>query len=92
MKKLLNLFLLFTLFTALAQSQSLQELETTKADLEAAKAELQDEVDTYNGYQAEIDALNTQIEQLLGWQKGFSGVIGFDFNKSNLRSLFTIIK
>ena len=63
-----------------AGTQSLDELKNKKAELEAQRAEQQAEADAFN---AEIASLASQIEILSGWKKGYSGIIGFDFSKSN---------
>tara|TARA_Y100000385_G_C13108414_1_gene650022 strand:- start:3843 stop:4727 length:885 start_codon:yes stop_codon:yes gene_type:complete len=63
----------------MAGAQSLDELKNKKAELEAQRAEQQAEADAFNG---EISDLASQIEILSGWNRGFSGAIGFDFSKS----------
>ena len=79
MKKLILLFLV-GLSINFAQAQTLDELKTKKADLEAAQAAKQAEAD---GFQGEIDALVKEIEILSGWQTGLSGLIGLNFGGSN---------
>ena len=79
MKK--NYILLFglILFAFNTNAQSLEELEAKKADLVAQASAKQAEVDALNG---EIGSLNTEISILSGWTTGFSGNLGFNFNKS----------
>lgn len=83
MNKICTLLTIFTFCITILHGQTVDELEAKKSELESAKATLQEQVDTYNGYQAEIDGINDQILKLSGWQKGFSGLIGFSFTKSN---------
>ncbi len=83
MNKIWTLLTIFTLCITYSYGQTLEELEAQKSELEAQKAGLQEQFDTYNGYQAEINAINDQILKLSGWQTGFSGLIGFSFTKSN---------
>ena len=80
MKKLYILLFGLLVFAAQSNAQTLEELQAKKAELAAQASEKQAEVDALNG---EIGSLNKQIEVLSGWQTGFSGNIGFDFNKSN---------
>jgi len=61
-------------------AQSLDELKKEKADLESVQAEKQAEADSYKG---EIADLESQIEILSGWKKGYSGLVGLDLNKSS---------
>ncbi len=70
---------LIVIIAYMAGAQSLDELKNKKAELEAQRAEQQAEADAFNG---EISDLASQIEILSGWNRGFSGAIGFDFSKS----------
>ncbi len=79
MKKLYILLIGFMVFAVNSNAQSLEELKAKKADLASQAAAKQAEVDALNG---EIGALATEIDILSGWMTGFSGNIGFDFNKS----------
>jgi hypothetical protein len=79
MKKLYILFIGLMVFAVNMNAQSLEELKAKKADLASQAAAKQAEVNALNG---EIGSLNSQIDILSGWTKGFSGNIGFDFNKS----------
>ena len=79
MKRIL-LTLVVLSFALIAGAQSLDELKNKKAELEAQRAEKQAEADAFNG---EIADLASQIEVLSGWRTGYSGLIGFDFSKSN---------
>lgn len=80
MKKVLSfaLFLFLGVFTL--QAQTLEELKTKKADLEAKQAAEQAKADAFKG---EIADLSSQIEILSGWQKGLGGVVGLNFNDAN---------
>lgn len=80
MKKLYILFIGLVFFAFNTNAQTLEELKSKKAELAAQAAAKQAEADAING---EIGALNKEIEILSGWTTGFSGNIGFDFNKSN---------
>lgn len=80
MKKLYILLIGLLFFAADTNAQTIDELKAKKAELSTQASEKQKEVDALNG---EIGALNKQIDILSGWLTGFSGNIGFDFNKSN---------
>ena len=80
MKKIqLALFILLC-SAGLVQAQTLEELQSLKAEKEAAIGDLQGKINTL---QAEVDGIQLDIDKLSGWRKGFSGILGFDFNKSN---------
>jgi hypothetical protein len=79
MKKLLPFVLLVCLTAINIQAQSLEDVKAKKAELEAKQAEEQAKADAYN---KEIADLDSQIEILSGWQKGFNGSVGFDLNNS----------
>ena len=80
MKRILT-FTLFTFFTVLSlQAQTIDELKAKKADLEAKQAAEQAKADAFSG---EIADLAGQIEVLSGWQKGLSGLVGFNITGSN---------
>ena len=74
-----TLALVFGVIT-FSQAQSLTDLKAMKAEKEAARAEAQA---TADGFTGEINDLQKQIDILSGWRKGLTGLIGFDFNKSN---------
>lgn len=80
MKKLYILFFGLFVLTISANAQTLEELKAKKAELATQAAAKQAEADALNG---EIGALNKEIDILSGWMTGFSGNVGFDFNKSN---------
>ena len=81
MKKILTVSLiLFLGICTISHAQTLDELKTTQADKKAMQSEAQAKADALQG---EIDALQTQINRLSGWMTGLSGLVGFDFNKSN---------
>ena len=56
-------------------------------ELKAMQAEKQAMVDDFNSKasaaQSEVNSLQKEIDKLSGWRKGFSGLLGFDFNNSN---------
>lgn len=80
MKRILTLSVL-TIFTTMnIMAQSLAELQAMKAEKAAVLAEKQAEVDALAG---EISGLSDQIVKLSGWNKGYSGLVGFNWNKSN---------
>lgn len=60
--------------------QSLEELNTMKAEKEAILAERSAAAAEI---QAEVDAINAKIKALPGWEKGLVGIVGFDFNGNN---------
>lgn len=80
MKKIYFLFVGFMILAAHTNAQTMDELKAKKADLQSQAAAKQAEVDALNG---EISAVDREIEILSGWIKGFTGNVGFDFNKSN---------
>jgi len=80
MKRILT-FTLFAFFTVLSlQAQTLEELKTKKADLEAQQAAEQAKADAFTG---EIADLAGQIEILSGWQKGLTGLVGLNFGRTS---------
>lgn len=80
MKRVLT-FALFAFFTVCSlQAQTIDELKTKKADLEAKQAAEQAKADAFNG---EIADLAKQIEILSGWQTGLSGLVGLNFGSSS---------
>ncbi|MEM9548411.1 MAG: DUF3078 domain-containing protein [Bacteroidota bacterium] len=80
MKKLYILIFTIIAFTVNSNAQTLEELKAKKAELAGQAAAKQAEVDALNG---EISSLSKEIDILSGWMTGFSGNLGFDFNKSN---------
>lgn len=80
MKKLYILFIGLMVVAVNTNAQSIEELKAKKAELAAQASAKQAEVNALNG---EIGALSKEIQILSGWVTGFSGNIGFDFNKSN---------
>ena len=79
MKQLITILIVGLLSSGLS-SQTLEELNNQKAEIEAAQSEVQSQVDAY---QSEIDALNSRIEELSGWKKGLLGSIGLNFGGTN---------
>ncbi len=57
--------------------------QTLDEDLKAKEAELAAAQEVLDGLTAEVDDLKAQIEKGAGWVSGYSGIVGFDFNKSN---------
>jgi len=80
MKKLYILFFGLFVLTTSANAQTIEELKAKKAELSEEASEKQSEVNSLND---QIRALNREINILSGWLTGFSGNVGFDFNKSN---------
>lgn len=73
--KYLFLFL-FVCGFSLGYSQTLEELQSMKADKEGEKQTMVDQVKSIDGEIAEIDGL---IKQFPSWTTGFTGLIGLDF-------------
>jgi hypothetical protein len=63
-----------------SQAQSLTDLKAMKEEKEAARTEAQA---TADGLTGEINNIQKQIDILSGWRTGLTGLIGFDFTKSN---------
>lgn len=74
-------YLLTFLFSyTIANSQTLEELKSKKAEVAKIAAEKQAEADKYKG---EVAALQSQITVLSGWKKSVFGGVGFNLNNSN---------
>ena len=71
--------LLLFCFVTLASLQA----QTLDADLKAKQAEVAAAEAALAALQGEADALAAQIEKNAGWVTGYSGLVGFDFNRSN---------
>ncbi|MBT8233122.1 MAG: DUF3078 domain-containing protein [Saprospiraceae bacterium] len=67
-------------FLSFSNAQSIDELKAMQADKAAVAADFQAKA---GAAQAEVNALQAEIDKLSGWRKGFSGMLGFDWNKSN---------
>ena len=67
-------------FALNANAQTLEELKSQRSELAGQVSAKQAEIDALNG---QIGSLSTEIDILSGWLTGFSGNLGFDFNKSN---------
>lgn len=82
MKKFgLFIFCFFILSTmSLSAQGTLETLIAQKAEKVAMMGEAQAKVDALK---SEIDALQVDIDKLSGWITGYSGIVGFDLNKSN---------
>ena len=80
MIKKLTLLFLVCLSANFIQAQTLEELKTKKAEIEASQAAKQAEADAFQG---EIDALAKEIEILSEWQTGLNGLIGLNFGGAN---------
>ena len=74
------LFILSFLCISILNAQTLEELKAKRADLEKKKAEKMAEAQAFN---SDLNRLNSEIEIMRGWRTGYSGTVGFDFNKSN---------
>lgn len=73
------LTLLLISFTGLF-AQSIEELKEMKAEKQAYIDDLQAQIDAA---QSEIDGINNELDILSGWNKGFTGLVGFGLNNSN---------
>ncbi len=80
MKHIQLLIIMILAGSTFLSAQSLEELKSMKAEKEGAIAELQGQIDAIKG---EVSGLQNDIDLLSGWRKGLSGLVGFDFNKSN---------
>ena len=80
MKNVFSFILLLVLTAGGLQAQTLEELKTKKAELEAMKSEKMAEADAFDG---EITSLGKEIELLSGWQTGLSGLLGLNFGNSS---------
>lgn len=77
MKKItLILFVLFAAYSAV-------DAQTLDADLKAKQAELAEAEKKVEELTTAVSDLEAQIETGAGWLTGYSGLLGFDFNKSN---------
>ena len=79
MKNVLFVLLCSSLFCQI-NAQSLEELLDMKAEKAGLIDDLQAQIDAAKG---EVNALQKEIDVLSGWRKGVSGILGFDFNRSN---------
>lgn len=77
MKKITLLLFAFFATVVVMQAQTLDD------DLKAKQAEVAAAEEALAALQGEADALASQIEKDAGWITGYTGVLGFDFNKSN---------
>lgn len=80
MKRIFTICLLLSCGYISLFGQSLADLQSMKAEKEAMLAEKQAEADAIAG---EVAGLSDQITKLSGWTKGYSGLLGFDWNKSS---------
>lgn len=71
--------LLFALFATVVVMQA----QTLDADLKAKQAELAAAQTALDELAGAVADLESQIETNAGWVKGYSGILGFDLNKSN---------
>ena len=77
--KFLFTFILMGSLTIM-NAQSVEDLKALQAEKAATAADFSAKA---SAAQSEVDALQGQIEKLIGWRKGFNGLLGFDWNKSN---------
>ncbi|MBT8189269.1 MAG: DUF3078 domain-containing protein [Saprospiraceae bacterium] len=80
MKKFQLLFFVLFLSAGFVQAQSLEDLQSMKSEKEAVIGDLQGQIDAL---QSEVDGIQADIDKMSGWRKGFTGILGFDFNNSN---------
>ncbi len=80
MKNYLTLSIFLFVAVCGLNAQTIDELKTKKAELEAQQKEKQAEADAFNG---DIAELAKQIEILTPWQTGLSGLVGLNFGNSN---------
>ncbi len=80
MNHFLTIFAFFLLFAGTMNAQTIDELKAQKAKLVSEANAKQGEVDALN---AQIADLSKKIDMMSGWLTGFSGLLGFDLNKSN---------
>lgn len=65
---------------SMVSSQSIDELKAMQSEKQTMIDDLQAKI---NAAQAEVSSIQKEIDKLSGWKKGFSGIVGFDLNKSN---------
>lgn len=70
------LLILFSMGLSIGYTQTLEELEAMKAEKEAAKGEVMEQVKSIDAEIADIDKL---IKEFPTWTTGFTGLIGLDF-------------
>lgn len=80
MKKVLLLLVLSCGIIINLQAQSIEDLKESQADKQGMIDDMQSKIEAA---QSDIDALQKEIDILSGWRKGISGVVGFDWNRSN---------
>lgn len=80
MKNVFSFILLLVLTAGGLQAQTLEELKTQKAELEAKKKEKMAEANAFDG---DISSLGKKIQLMSGWQTGISGLLGLNFGSSN---------
>jgi len=80
MKKIILNTLLFSLFSLCLMGQSIEDLKEMQMDKKSKVADLQSKID---GLNTEVDGLQAEIDKLSGWRKGVTGLVGFDWNRSN---------
>ncbi len=80
MRRITTTITLIILFLGSSMAQTLEELQTMKADKEAVLSEHQAAVDALT---ADISSLVDQINMLSGWRTGFAGIVGLTLSESN---------
>ena len=80
MIKKITLFILFFCSVSLVQAQLMDELKEKQADLKSQIGEKEGELNALKG---ELAGVEKEISYLSGWQKGITGLVGFNFDNSN---------
>lgn len=80
MKNRILLFIISICFLVQIQAQTLQDLKSSKADKQSMIEDMQSEIDAA---EKDIAEIQKEIDILSGWRKGISGIVGFDWNRSN---------
>lgn len=80
MKKFYSLIAAMILMSSVAFGQTLDELRAQKAETQSIISSKEAEIATLKG---NIASLSDQINYLVGWRKGVSGLIGFNFANNN---------
>ena len=78
MKHVLLTTMLIGLFS-IANTQTVEELKSMKAEKDSAASELQAQADALK---AEAASLQNKIDIMSGWRRGLNGLAGFNFNRS----------
>ena len=74
---------IFTFCLLVFCAYSTVSAQTLDEDLKAKEAELAAAQAIVDGLSGEVNGLKDQILKNAGWIKGYTGILGFDFNRSN---------